>query len=134
MISVRLQSELIIDTEDRIGLVAEATRLLGDMGINLLSVVVRRNGGTASLRLVTTSQTHAAEALRTAGFSVEERDVILMELPHHPGFLSRMSQALARKEIAIDELHATIPDDGANGLVVLRCSDNRNALLLLRGR
>jgi len=134
MVSVRLCTELLIETEDRVGLLAEASRLLGDMGISLLSVVVRRHDETASLRLVTTSQTHAAEALRAAGFCVEERDVLLMEIPHHPGFLSRMGEALARKGIAINELYATVPDDASSGLVVLRCSDNRNALLLLRGR
>ncbi len=134
MVDVRLQREIVIETEDRVGFVAEVSRLLGDMGINLLSVVVRTNGETASLRLLTTCQSHALDALREAGFAVEERDVIVMELPHHPGFLSRMSEALARKGLPIEELYATVPDDGATGLVVFRCSDNRNAVLLLRGR
>ena len=134
MVSVRRSCELVIETEDRIGLVAEVSRLLGDMGINLLSIVVRRCDEHTTLRLVTSSQTHAFDALRGAGFAVEEHDVILMELPHHPGFLSRMSEALTRKGISIEELYATVPDDGTTGLVVLRCSDNANALLLLRGR
>ena len=134
MVNVRMQCEIVIEHEDRVGLVAEVSRLLGDMGINLLSVVVRSNGEKASLALVTSSQSHAAEALRAAGFSIVERDVVLMELPHHPGFLSRISEALARKEITIEELYSTVPEGSSTGVVVFRCSDNGNAVQLLRGR
>jgi len=134
MVDVRLQREIVIEMEDRVGVLAEVSRLLGDMGINLLSVVVRTDGGTARLHLLTTCQSHALDALRETGFAVEERDIIVMEIPHHPGFLSRMSEALVRREIPIEELYATVPEDGATGLVIFRCSDNRNAVLLLRGR
>lgn len=134
MVDVRLQCELVIVTEDRVGLLAEVSRLLGDMGISIVSVVVKRNAESASLHLVTSSQSHAVTALRGAGFAVEERDVILMEIPNHPGFLSRMSEALARKNITIEELYATISDDSRSSVVIFRCSDNGNAVLWLRGR
>jgi hypothetical protein len=134
MVDVRLQSEIVVVTEDRVGLLAEVSRLLGDMGIGMVSVVVQRNGGSASLHLVTSCQSHAVTALRDAGFVVEERDVVLMEIPNHPGFLGRMSEALARKNIAIEELYTTVSDDSQNRVVIFRCSDNGNAVLWLRGR
>jgi hypothetical protein len=134
MIDVRMQYEILLETEDRVGVLAEVSRLLADMGISLLSVVVRTNGETATLQLVTTSQTHAFEALQDACFDVDRRDVILMEIPHHTGFLSRVIEALARKEIAVEELYATVPESAATGVVVLRTSDDVNAVRVLRGR
>jgi len=134
MVDIQLQTEIVLETEDRVGVVAEVSRLLSDMGINVISIVVAQDGDRAILRLVTGCQSHAFEALKAAGFSPRERRVILMEIPHHPGFLSRMGEALARKGIAIEELHATVSDDSPTGLVVLRCSDNGNAVLLLRGK
>ena len=134
MVDIQLQTEIVLETEDRVGVVAEVSRLLSDMGINVISIVVAQDGDRATLRLVTGCQSHAFEALKAAGFSPRERRVILMEIPHHPGFLSRMGEALARKGIAIEELHATVSDDSPTGLVVLRCSDNGNAVLLLRGK
>ena len=134
MVDVRLQTEIVVETEDRVGVVAELSRLLADMGINLLSVVVRTEEDRAFVHLVTTSQTHALEALRKACFDVSERDVVLVELPHHPGFLSKVSEALARKDLAVDELYATVPENGAIGVVVFCCADNRHAVQLLRGR
>jgi len=134
MVDVQLQTEIVLETDDRVGVVAEVSRLLADMGINVTSISVRRDGERASVRLVTSCQSHAFDALRDAGFSVEERRVILMEIPHHPGFLSRMSEALARKGISIEELHATVADDSPTGVVVFRCSDNAAAIRLLRGK
>jgi len=134
MVDVRLQTEIVIEAEDRVGVVAEVSRLLAEMGINLLSIMVRTEGELAYVHLVTTSQTYALDALRKACFEVSERDVVLVELPHHPGFLNKVSEALARKDLAVDELYATVPETGAIGVVVFRCSDNRHAVQLLRGR
>jgi len=134
MVNVRLHTEIVIETEDRVGVVAEVSRLLGDMGISIVSIVVRTSDDSATLHLLTSSQSHAYDALRGAGFSVEEREVILMEIPHHPGYLCRMSEALARKEVAIQELYATVSDDSPTGVIVIRCANNSSAVLLLRGR
>jgi hypothetical protein len=134
MVDVQLQTEIVLETDDRVGVVAEVSRVLADMGINVISIVVHRSGEAARVHLITSCQSHAFEALRDAGFSVEERRVILMEIPHHPGFLSRMSEALARKGISIEELHATVSDDSPTGVVVFRCSNDANAVQLLRGR
>jgi hypothetical protein len=134
MVEVQLQREIVVEAEDRVGIVADVSRLLGDMGIDLRSIVVRALDETAQIHLLADCHSHALKALRGAGFSVSERDVILMEIRHHPGFLGRIVQALARKGVTIEELYATVPEESQSGLVVFRCSDNRSAVLLLRGR
>jgi hypothetical protein len=130
----RLLKEIVVEDADRVGVLANISRLLSDMGINLLSVYVSVAEERAEIHLVTVSQTYALDALREAGFTVEEREVVLIELPHHPGFLCRITEALARREITIHQLYATVPDGGTTGLVVLTCSNNLHALQLLRGR
>lgn len=134
MMDASLQREIVIRTEDRIGILADVSRLLSDMGINLLTVCVRADGEEVAIHLVTTSQTYAREALKEAGFSVEEREVVLIELPHHPGFLCRVSEALARKGIAIEDLYATVPEGSTTGLVVFQTSHNGKAVQMLRRR
>jgi len=134
MLDAQLRREIVLTSEDRPGLLAEIARLLSDMGINLLSIAVTSTGETATIRLLATSQSYACEALRDAGFEVGERDVVVVELPHHPGFLSRVSEALARKEISLIDLHATVSDEGSTGVVVFSCTDNGRAVQMLRGR
>jgi len=135
MLDAQLRREIVLTTENRTGLLAEISRLLADMGINLLSIVVIAVDEFAIIRLLASSHSHASDALRGMGFSVEERDVVVMELPHYPGFLSRISEALARKDVSLIDLHATVSEEGSTGVVVFSCSDNgRRAVQMLRGR
>jgi len=134
MVDACLQQEIVIRTDDRLGVLADVSRLLSDMGINILTIYVRAEGERVAIHLVTTSQSYARDALKEAGFSVEEREVVLIELPHHPGFLSRVSEALARKGIAIEELYATVPEGQTSGLVVFNTSHNGKAVQMLRRR
>ena len=129
-----MRREIVVKAENRTGLLAEISRLLGDMGINVLSIALDVVDEIAVIRLLATSQSHTGEALRDAGFIVEERDVGMIELPHYPGFLCRISEALARKEISLVDLHATISEEGSTGVVVFSCSDNGRAVQMLRGR
>jgi len=134
MLDAQLRTELILATENRTGLLAEICRMLGDMGINLLSVALDVAGETAIFRLLAVSQSYASDALREAGFAVEERDVVVIELPHYPGFLCRITEALARKDISLIDLHSTVSEDGSTAMVVFTCSDNGRAVQMLRGR
>ena len=133
MIDARLQQEIILRSEDRIGVLAEIACVLSDMGINLLSVRLHADEGEAIVHLLTNSQSYAIEALRDAGFETTERDVVLLALPHHPGFLRRTSEALARKGISINDLHVSVPEQGKVGVVVFTCSNNAHAIQILRG-
>jgi len=136
MRDVRMQKEIIVHANDRIGVLAEISRLLCDMGINLLSVRVRTEPDEerAAIHLVTTSQSYATEALEAAGFPVDERDVVVVDLPHHPGFLCRVTEALARKGISLHDLHVTVPEGSSMGTVVFACTNNHQAVQMLRGR
>lgn len=134
MIVANLQQEIVLRTEDRVGVLAEITRVLSEMGINLVSIRLRSTEEEAIVHLLTTSQSYAYEALQDAGFELSVRDVVMLELPHHPGFVRRATEALARKDISIDDLHASVPDEGKVGVVVMTCSNNAHAIQILRGR
>ena len=132
MIEAQLQQEIVVRSENRAGVLASMTRILSEMGINILAVRLYSTDTETVVHVLTNSQTYAADALQGAGFEVSERDVILLELPHHPGFLRRASEALARKEIVIHDLHISVPLEGKVGIVVLTTSNNAHAIQLLR--
>ncbi len=128
-----LQKQLVIETEDRVGLLAEISRLLSDMGINILVLVLQVENSSATFHLITNSQLYARDSLRDAGFQVEEREVVVLELPNRPGELCQITAALARKEIEIMELYTTVAEGSSQEMVVLTCSHNSKAVLMLRG-
>ncbi len=128
----RLHQELIIHTENRIGLVGEISRVLSDMGLSLVGISFHVKDGEAIIHLLSDAQLYAQDALQSAGFSVDVREVILIELPNHPGFLCRVAEALARKDIDITELYATVTEGSSKSLVVCNTSHNGKAVQILR--
>ena len=133
MIDARLQQEIVLRSEDHVGVLAGIASVLSEMGINVLSVRLRSNEDEAVVHLLTNSQSYACDALRDSGFDISQRDVVMLTVPHHPGFLRRATEALARKDISINDLHVSVPEEGKVGVVVLTCSNNAHAIQILRG-
>lgn len=124
--------ELVIVTGNRVGVLATIARVLADQGINILAVAVFVQDEVAELHLVPDSPSYAREALRKAEFAVEERDIVLVELPHRAGFLRRVTEVLARQGLDIRYLYASAFEAGQSSLVVFSCTNNSKAVQLLR--
>ena len=132
MRDARLRKEIVIRTENRVGLLAEISGLLAEMGISLVGVTVQTKGEGADLHLLVDAHLYARDALRSAGFPVEERDVITLDLRNHPGFLCKITEALTRKGIDVEDLYASVSEGSSEALVVFTCSNNGKAVLMLR--
>ena len=130
MQQARLEHELVIRTERRLGLVAEVAHVLAEMGVNIYAVNLDIDGDQAVLRLITNAQTYARDALQRACFPVSEREVVVIELPERAGFLEKVTAALARQKIQIDDLYATASEGTRTTTVVFSCSHNAKAALM----
>ncbi len=124
--------ELVVHAENRVGILANIARLLSDQGINILGVAVIVQENQAELHLMVDAPNYALTALRKADWTVEEREVVVLELPHRPGFLRRITEALARQNLDIQYLYASAPTGAQASLVVLSCTHNGKAVQLLR--
>ncbi|QAA76576.1 MAG: hypothetical protein BIP78_0810 [Candidatus Bipolaricaulis sibiricus] len=126
--------ELVVVTENRVGVLAGIARLLSEQGINILALAVMVHDDTAELHLVPDSPSYALDALRRAEYEVREHDVVLVELPHRAGFLRRITEVLARQGLDIRYLYASAFEAGHSSLVVFTCTNNSKAVQLLRER
>lgn len=126
--------ELVVRTANRVGLLADVAKLLSTQGINILATAVFVQGEEAELHLVVDAHHYALETLQDAEFPTEEREVVLVTLPNRPGFLRRITEALARQGLDIRYLYASAAEDTPHTLVVLSCTHNGKAVLLLRER
>ena len=88
-------------------------------------------GTEGVIRLVTDNNLRASELLNASGYMAEEENVIVAELPHKPGILKRITQALASEEIDIRHLYATALAEQEKCLVVLHTSNDKHALARL---
>lgn len=126
--------ELVVRAENRVGLLADIAKLLSTQGINILAAAVFVVGEEAELHLVVDAHHYALESLRAGEYATEEREVVLVELPNRPGFLRRVTEALARQNLDIRYLYVSAAEDTPHTLVVFSCTHNGKAVLLLRER
>jgi hypothetical protein len=131
MLDARQGKELVVRFKNRIGLLFDISKLLSERGISILAVCGAASGNEAVIRLVTVDNLRASDLLNASGYMAEEEDVILMELPHKPGMLKRITQALAAEEIDIQQMYGSALPGQERSLIVLRTSNDGHALLRL---
>lgn len=131
MMRASMGKEIVVRVANEIGVLDQMCRLLAETGINTLGVSGTVFANDAILRLVTTDNLRAADMLRQRHFNPQEMDCILIERPHKPGMLRRITEDLVGEGINLEHIYATAPENQAGVLMVLSTSNNERALILL---
>lgn len=133
--SVRLGKELLVTVVNKIGVLADMSKLLADTGINIEAVAgYTAEGNRAEIVLVTADNLRSSDALQKKGYtSIEEREVIIFDLENKPGALKGVTAKLAAAGIDIKYIYGTTCTAGCPAKIVLSSSDNQKALLALKG-
>ncbi len=131
MFEARQGKEIVVKHKNRMGLFFDISRLISEKGISILAACCGISGEEGVIRLVTDDNLRATDVLNERGYRAEEEDVILMEMPHKPGMLKRITHALALEEIDLRQLYATALAGQEKCLVILRTSNDCHALLRL---
>ena len=64
MIKARMAKEAIVRINNRMGVLAQVTKSLADMGLNIEAVIATVEGGDAIIRMVTGDHQRTVDALR----------------------------------------------------------------------
>ena len=131
MLKARQGKEVVVRTENKIGALADFSRITAERGINTLAVSAWVEGGLAVVRLVTDDTLRTTDALRENGYAFEEIDVVLVDVDNKPGILRHVTDTLSWEEIDLSHLFASAMIDQEQCLVVLNSSDNERAIVLL---
>lgn len=131
---VKLAKEIYVSEKNKVGILANISKILADSGINLHGVAGYAVGGEASIMLVAEDNLRAADAIKKAGYkNVKENEVIITELINKPGALKDLTAKLAAGGIDMKYVYGTVCSAGCPGKIVLSTSDNEKALALLKG-
>ncbi|MDP8256954.1 MAG: hypothetical protein P9M14_14480 [Candidatus Alcyoniella australis] len=122
--------ELIVKMQDKPGLAAKIFAAVAATKVNVKATAGYTMGSDALLMLVTDGNAKAKRVLLKAGFSCDDRDVVVVETRNKPGEMSVICQALADKKITIDFHYATTTGV-RSATIVLLTSDNAKTRRLL---
>lgn len=119
--------QLSVFIENKAGRVSEVTDVLGEHGVNIRGFSVSDTADYGILRLVVDKTEFGMRALKDAGFTVKENDVICIDLPDKPGGLAGVLKIVSDAGVNIEYVYSLIAT-----YVVINVGDVDRALQLLK--
>jgi len=118
--------QLSVFIENKAGRVSDVTDALGESGINIRGFSVSDTADYGILRLVLDDPDKGAAVLKSAGFTVQENDVICINLPDQPGGLAGVLKIVSEAGVNIEYVYSLI-----STYVVINVANADRALQLL---
>ncbi len=109
---------ITIVAEDRVGLLADISYLLGKAKINIESISVDVVAGKAIISMIIKDYEKAKEMLANAGFTVSEMNSLIIKLVDQPGELNKITSMLAKEGVKIENVHIVSKENGYTVLSV----------------
>ncbi len=120
---ISIEAQLAIFLDNRPGTLSRTCQALAKEGINILALSISDTVDHAVVRMVVSDAKKAAKVLELLHTTVQERDVIFMEVPNKPGMLAQIAQKLAAAGINIEYAYCTGSTSQEIGNLVLRTND-----------
>lgn len=130
-----LVKQISVTVNNEIGTLDRTAGYLADRGINIEAIAGYEIEGEnkAKIMLIVDDAVRAADALREKGIgSVEEHEVIMVELDNRPGALKTVTNLLAHKDVNIRYLYGTGNPDSTPVRVVFATNNNEKAYISLK--
>lgn len=124
--------QISVFIENSPGKLADFTRLLGDNGIDLVSLSIADTTNFGILRGIVADYEKAVALIEGAGYTVCLTDVLAVTVPDRPGGLADILKLLSDYNIAIEYLYSFVRNKGNNALIVFRVADVEQAQNLLK--
>jgi hypothetical protein len=125
--------EVTVTIVNKIGVLADISKLLSEKGINIEAVAGYAVNKEAKIMLVADDEVRCMDALKKAGYeSIKENEVIVLELENKTGVLKQISAILVDNGIDIKQIYGTTCASGCPAKIILSTSDNEKALVVLK--
>ncbi len=123
--------EITVVADDRVGLLADISYILGTTHINIESISVTAIGGKAVITLLVKNTEKAEAVLKNNGFSVSSGNVLFVRVEDRPGALAEIAKRLADNKINGENL-TMVTKDGNSGILSIKVDRLRKARDVLK--
>jgi len=127
--------QLSLFLENRPGALRLPCQVLGDAGIDILSLSLADTQQFGILRVIVKEEERARKVLEEAGCVVKITDVLAVEVPDRAGGMADMLGAFEGSGLSIEYLYPLVAGHrGRTAVLVLRVENPDRAAALLTGR
>lgn len=131
--SAKLSKEITVTVANKIGILANISKMMADHGLNIEAVAGYAVNNEAKIMFVTEDNLRASDALKKSGYkSMKENEVIIVDLENKPGALRSITGVLSEEGIDIKQVYGTACASGCPAKIVLSTSDNEKALMAFK--
>jgi len=120
-----------IVADDKVGLLADISYVLGKAKINIESINVDNVGGKSIVSLTLSDRDRGKSVLEASGYSVSDLDSVILKLSDKPGELSKITATLSKEGVNIQNVHM-VSRDGTNTIISLIVDKPKKAESVLR--
>ncbi len=121
---------ITIICDDKVGLIADISYVLGKSKLNIESINVDVVLGKAIITLTLSDVIRAKSVLEAAGYTVEQIDSIIVRLPDQPGELNKITSLLSSEQINLQKVQVLLRD-GKSTILSIACDKPKRATKLL---
>jgi hypothetical protein len=93
--------QISVSLDNNPGTLLTVSDCLGAEGINIRAISVADTSDISTVRFVPDDPQKTITVLKSAGYSVREKDVVAVEIPDHPGALEAVLKPLKQAEINV---------------------------------
>jgi hypothetical protein len=131
--AANLGKEIVVSVVNKIGVLADMSKILAEHGINIEAVAGYALGNEAKIMLVTGDNLRSSDALKKAGYkSIREEEAVIVELENKAGALKYITDKLAAEAVDIRHIYGTTCPGDCPAKIVLSTSDNEKAIVLFK--
>ena len=114
--------QLTVFIENRSGRLSEVLNVLGENGVNIISMSLADTTEFGLLRLIVNDPMLGKEKLNEGGFSSLISDVSIIKIPHKAGSLQELLKTIDNNGVNIEYMYGLSVDDD-KAYVVLKASN-----------
>ena len=112
---------LAIFAENKPGLLARVTQVMAGAGVNLRWITIATSEHFGVIKILADPSDVASQALQAAGLTVSWLDVLAVEVDDHPGALHAVVEALARRQVNVENASGYVV--GGRAVLLLEVKD-----------
>ena len=124
--------QLSIFIENRSGRLAEIAKLLFEQSINIRALSLADTSDFGILRLIVNDIDKAYKILKEANFTVNETEVLAVEVPDKPGGLNGILGILSEENINLEYMYAFVEKAFDKAILVFRFENIEKAIETLK--
>lgn len=125
--------QISVFLENRSGRLSEVTRVLGDKALNIRALSLADTSDFGILRMIIDHPDEAYMALKEQHYTVQETEVVTLEVADQPGGLAGVLEILQKNNVNVAYLYAFPERDSIDkALMVFRFDDNDRAIEVMQ--